>query len=123
LHLQISAALASGNRALIDAAALAQTGSKALERLPAALRAWITPVVDRAHAELDAVLFEGDAEALRAINQEMAARPGAIVAVHGRTSDELAAGHDYALEWLLNERSISTNTTAAGGNASLMSVV
>jgi RHH-type proline utilization regulon transcriptional repressor/proline dehydrogenase/delta 1-pyrroline-5-carboxylate dehydrogenase len=123
LHLQISAALASGNRALIDAAALAQTGSKALERLPAALRAWITPVVDRAHAELDAVLFEGDAEALRAINQEMAARPGAIVAVHGRTSDELAAGRDYALEWLLNERSISTNTTAAGGNASLMSVV
>ncbi|MGE0752074.1 MAG: trifunctional transcriptional regulator/proline dehydrogenase/L-glutamate gamma-semialdehyde dehydrogenase [Variibacter sp.] len=123
LHLQISAALASGNRALIDTAALAQTGSHALDRLPAAMRPWITPVDNRGDAEIDAVLFEGNAETLRAINQEMAARPGAIVAVHGRTSDELAAGQDYALEWLLNERSISTNTTAAGGNASLMSVV
>ena len=29
---------------------------------------------------------------------------------------------DYPLEWLVAERAISTNTAAAGGNASLMSI-
>jgi len=45
------------------------------------------------------------------------------VAVHALRVDELASGQpDYPLEWLLEERSISTNTAAAGGNASLMSI-
>jgi len=42
--------------------------------------------------------------------------------VQGLTSDALAAGAAYALEQLLAERSVSVNTAAAGGNASLMSI-
>ncbi len=38
------------------------------------------------------------------------------------TPDGLAAGDDYDLNFLLEERSISTNTAAAGGNASLMTI-
>ncbi len=70
---------------------------------------------DRGAANFDAVLFEGDADALLAINQEMAARDGPIVPVYvGRP--------DYDLEWLVRERCISTNTAAAGGNATLMAI-
>ncbi len=58
------------------------------------------------------MLFEGDAEALRALNRQLAARDGPIVPVYT----------GLPLEWLVRERSISTNTAAAGGNATLMSV-
>ncbi|WP_373743559.1 trifunctional transcriptional regulator/proline dehydrogenase/L-glutamate gamma-semialdehyde dehydrogenase [Achromobacter insuavis] len=73
-------------------------------------------------ADYQAVLFEGDGDALRALNQRIAQRPGAILAVHGLTSDALAAGVSYVPERLLTERSISVNTAAAGGNASLMTI-
>jgi RHH-type proline utilization regulon transcriptional repressor/proline dehydrogenase/delta 1-pyrroline-5-carboxylate dehydrogenase len=67
------------------------------------------------------VLFEGDSDALHAVNQAVAARPGPLVPVQGVTRDDLADGRaGYALEWLLLERSVSNNTAAAGGNASLM---
>lgn len=37
--------------------------------------------------------------------------------------DELVAGRDgYCLDWLLEERTVSVNTTAAGGNASLVAL-
>jgi RHH-type proline utilization regulon transcriptional repressor/proline dehydrogenase/delta 1-pyrroline-5-carboxylate dehydrogenase len=49
----------------------------------------------------------------------MAARPGAIVPVHAVAPGERGG---YPLELLLEEIAISTNTTAAGGNASLMSI-
>jgi RHH-type proline utilization regulon transcriptional repressor/proline dehydrogenase/delta 1-pyrroline-5-carboxylate dehydrogenase len=73
-------------------------------------------------ADYQAVLFEGDGDALQALNQRIAQRPGAILAVHGLTSDALAAGAAYVPERLLTERSISVNTAAAGGNASLMTI-
>jgi len=78
-------------------------------------------------AEIDgqafgAVLFEGDADALRAFNHRIADRPGAIVSVQGLAPGALASGETYELERLLNERSVSVNTAAAGGNASLMAI-
>ncbi|WP_332608691.1 trifunctional transcriptional regulator/proline dehydrogenase/L-glutamate gamma-semialdehyde dehydrogenase [Achromobacter sp. ESBL13] len=73
-------------------------------------------------ADYQAVLFEGDGDALQALNQRIAQRPGAILSVHGLTSDALAAGASYVPERLLTERSISVNTAAAGGNASLMTI-
>lgn len=42
--------------------------------------------------------------------------------MHGLSPDEVAAGASYAPERLLNERAISINTAAAGGNASLMTI-
>jgi RHH-type proline utilization regulon transcriptional repressor/proline dehydrogenase/delta 1-pyrroline-5-carboxylate dehydrogenase len=67
---------------------------------------------------LKAVLFEGEADALIAINRDVAQRDGPILPVLSATS----AADDYDLNRLLEEVSISTNTAAAGGNASLMSI-
>jgi RHH-type proline utilization regulon transcriptional repressor/proline dehydrogenase/delta 1-pyrroline-5-carboxylate dehydrogenase len=50
------------------------------------------------------------------LTARLAERPGPILAVQARG----AAG--YRREWLVEERSISTNTAAAGGNASLMAM-
>lgn len=72
--------------------------------------------------DFQAVLFEGDGDALRTLNQNVARREGPIVSVQGLGSDELALGAAYALETLVREVSISINTAAAGGNASLMMV-
>ena len=69
------------------------------------------------------MLFEGDSDALKSVNQQAAALAGPIVPVYGIDRDALADGaEDYPLEWLVAERSISTNTAAAGGNASLMTI-
>ena len=58
----------------------------------------------------------------RRLRAQPAQRAGPILAVHGLTSDALAAGAAYAPERLLAERSVSVNTAAAGGNASLMTI-
>ncbi|MGE8690468.1 MAG: trifunctional transcriptional regulator/proline dehydrogenase/L-glutamate gamma-semialdehyde dehydrogenase [Achromobacter sp.] len=73
-------------------------------------------------ADYQAVLFEGDGDALQALNQRIAQRPGPILSVHGLTPDAIAAGAGYVPDRLLAERSISVNTAAAGGNASLMTI-
>ncbi len=74
------------------------------------------------HGDYQAVLFEGDSDTLRGLNQQVAQREGPIVSVQGLSSDELAAGTTYRLERLLREVAVSVNTAAAGGNASLMMV-
>ena len=66
----------------------------------------------------DAVLHHGDSDQLRTVCEQAAKRPGPIVGVQG-----LAQGEpNIALERLLIERSLSVNTAAAGGNASLMTI-
>ena len=57
-----------------------------------------------------------------ASNEEIAGRDGPIVMVHGLSPDEVARSGAYPLDLLMLERSTSTNTAAAGGNASLMSI-
>jgi len=93
-----------------QAEAVAATGNRALiaQNLP-----------DQA---FDAVLLEGDADAVNRIATQLAERPGPIIAIHALTPEQIAAGAKYPPEWLLRERSISTNTAAAGGNASLMQI-
>jgi RHH-type transcriptional regulator, proline utilization regulon repressor / proline dehydrogenase / delta 1-pyrroline-5-carboxylate dehydrogenase len=119
LQIQIGAALASGNRAVIDPTSPATV----FDDLPLGLKQHVVATTDRATAEFDAVLLEGDAAAVRRISAELAIRPGPIIAVHALSRDALASGQEsYPLEWLLTERSVSINTTAAGGNASLMSI-
>jgi len=121
LLLQIGAALATGNKVLIQATPALK---KLATRLPTALKGWASVVEDWTTAgPVAAVLFEGDSDALKAVNQQAAALPGPIVPVYGVDRDSLAGGtEDYPLEWLVSERSISTNTAAAGGNASLMTI-
>ncbi len=103
LFAQVSAALATGNRALVPAGSVS-------------LGEWV--VADTGTEPFDAVLYNGGAAGLLELLAELAVRPGAIVPV--LTPDGSAAG--YPLEWLVRERVVSTNTAAAGGNASLMAL-
>jgi RHH-type proline utilization regulon transcriptional repressor/proline dehydrogenase/delta 1-pyrroline-5-carboxylate dehydrogenase len=112
---QISAALTTGNRVLLPSTT----------RLPivAGLEDWITTSTEPLAGDYDAVLYEGNPKGLQQINRLVAARDGAIVPVFTAGSAELADGTaHYPLEFLVTERSISTNTAAAGGNASLMTI-
>jgi RHH-type proline utilization regulon transcriptional repressor/proline dehydrogenase/delta 1-pyrroline-5-carboxylate dehydrogenase len=68
------------------------------------------------HAELAAVLFAGHATAARALRCRLADRSGAIVPLIRADG----AGIDRTR--LLVERAVCINTTAAGGNASLMTM-
>jgi RHH-type proline utilization regulon transcriptional repressor/proline dehydrogenase/delta 1-pyrroline-5-carboxylate dehydrogenase len=65
----------------------------------------------------DAVLFAGSRDALIGLAQRLCERPGPLVQIHVPGADDR-----YPAEWLVLEQSISTNTTAAGGNASLMTI-
>lgn len=68
-------------------------------------------------------LIEGDAERVVAINKKIAALPGPLVLVQAATTEALdRETQPYNLDWLMEEVSVSVNTTAAGGNASLMSI-
>jgi RHH-type proline utilization regulon transcriptional repressor/proline dehydrogenase/delta 1-pyrroline-5-carboxylate dehydrogenase len=68
---------------------------------------------DPAAPHIVAALFAGSPEDLRALNQRLAARDGAIVPVYVAP---------YPVEFLGAEVSLSVNTAAAGGNASLMTI-
>jgi RHH-type proline utilization regulon transcriptional repressor/proline dehydrogenase/delta 1-pyrroline-5-carboxylate dehydrogenase len=117
---QFSAALASGNQAVFIAHSLAQA---LYDSLPNPLKSRLTLKSTLEEAgDIGAVLFEGDSDALAKINRQIAELAGPILQVQGLSSAALAAGEDFDLARLLAERSISVNTAAAGGNASLMSI-
>jgi RHH-type proline utilization regulon transcriptional repressor/proline dehydrogenase/delta 1-pyrroline-5-carboxylate dehydrogenase len=71
----------------------------------------------KSEADLAAALVEQAGEPAQAVAQALAARDGMIVALHA--ADE----RRHPLDLLLEEVSLSINTTAAGGNASLMAMV
>ncbi len=109
---QVGATLATGNRAVIAAGTL-----QGLPPLPAALSGWLHQASDPQREAIDAALFDGTAEDLLSLGRTLADRDGPIVAIHTARPDGA-----YPLEWLVRERCISTNTTAAGGNAHLMTI-
>jgi RHH-type proline utilization regulon transcriptional repressor/proline dehydrogenase/delta 1-pyrroline-5-carboxylate dehydrogenase len=91
--------------------------------MPQVLRNDVMQVENRTALPCTVALFEGDRDALRDLNRELAGRDGPIIPVFGVESDALAAGReDFPLVWLLRETSISINTAAAGGNTSLMTI-
>jgi RHH-type proline utilization regulon transcriptional repressor/proline dehydrogenase/delta 1-pyrroline-5-carboxylate dehydrogenase len=107
---QIEAASLVGNTAIV------MTGRRA--QLPrGSRRSDVEEIDDVATANVDAVLFQGSRDELIALNGRLAARQGAIIAVH--VADDTG---DYPVHWLVRERSVSVNTTAAGGNANLMMI-
>ncbi len=111
LLLQLAASLATGNRALLRRpAADAPTLARVVAAMPG-LVSW-----EPASATPAAAL--ASAGCLPALARELAAREGAVVPLHRLDR----ADNGLRLEWLTHERSLSVNTTAAGGNASLMTL-
>jgi RHH-type transcriptional regulator, proline utilization regulon repressor / proline dehydrogenase / delta 1-pyrroline-5-carboxylate dehydrogenase len=116
--IQIGAILATGNDALIDPGE-----TLALKRLPPELTHRVVMAFYPLEApSLSGVLFEGEADALAATLRQLANRPGPIVRLQALTPARLAAGEHYNLAELVEEVAIATNTAAAGGNASLMTI-
>ena len=115
LRCQVGAILATGNTA-----AIAAKHEQALAGLPPEVARAVSfcPLPD-AVAGLRAVLYDGDDAGLLAVSRRLAVRPGPIVQLQ-RFDPASIAGYD--LDLLLQEQSVSTNTAAAGGNASLMSI-
>ncbi|MGP8025442.1 MAG: trifunctional transcriptional regulator/proline dehydrogenase/L-glutamate gamma-semialdehyde dehydrogenase [Acidocella sp.] len=102
---QLSAVRATGNKALLAGPA----AKEALAEPPPALIAEPGPP--------DAALYDGDAAGLAELQAALAQFTHAVVPVYA-----LPREADYPLEFLLAEQSISVNTAAAGGNASLMMI-
>jgi len=114
---------------LVQLAAVLAVGSRAIwpedtwplvARLPAAVQSCIAIASDWTVPEIafDAVLFHGGIDELARVGAQLAQRPGPVVSVERLAPGETA----IPLERLLVERSVSINTAAAGGNATLMTL-
>ena len=108
LYDQIGAVLATGNSAIVENMPIPND-------LPALAAGELSAEGD----DFGAVLVEGGAGAVMTVTSRMAEREGAVVSVHAAPSGKRGT---YALDFLLEEVSVCTNTAAAGGNASLMSI-
>ena len=115
---QLAHVLAAGARAIWPGDAAAQ---RLHRELPADVRARIDLVQAPLDAEFELALVQAEADTIRDWSRRLADRPGAVVTLHACAPGERKAGA-YPLEWLLVERSVSVNTAAAGGNASLMTL-
>ncbi len=109
LYAQIAAVLATGNSGrLIDMA------------LPDGLPRSVAAAFGAGdQVPIVAALVEGGPARISAMVEAVAASKGSIVSVHAA---DPALTVSYQLHLLLEEVSISTNTTAAGGNANLMMI-
>ena len=106
---QLIAVFATGNRAVLE-------DSEAARQLSGRLNGDVELAGNLAEADVAGVLFAGKAEAADQLQRRLAARDGALIQL-------LAAdAADINLHRLVVERAVSVNTTAAGGNASLMSM-
>ena len=118
LMAQVNTVLAAGSRAVCPTACAPWLTSLTPPQLDnvALVEDWRNPAVF-----FDLVLHQGDAASRLAVCQFLAARPGPIVVVE---ACENLPGEAISIpqERLYIERSVSINTAAAGGNASLMTV-
>lgn len=106
---QMAVVLATGNRGTVEGMAL-----------PGDLPANVAPLFTAQPTEpFAAALVEGDDTAVARIVAKVATLPGPIVPVHAAQTDGPLA---YQSIWLVQEVVTSVNTTAVGGNASLMMI-
>jgi RHH-type proline utilization regulon transcriptional repressor/proline dehydrogenase/delta 1-pyrroline-5-carboxylate dehydrogenase len=110
LRAQVRLAAATGNVALL-------VRSDAAERIAKQAQARCEIVTDALMADPDAVLFAGSDARARAIRQALAGRDGPIVPL--LRVDTTHPGDPLRL---VRERTVTINTTASGGNASLLSL-
>jgi len=112
---QLAVVLTAGARAAWPAGADA---ARWLAELPDAVRDRVSLVADPLAADIDAALIEASAERVAAWSRRLAERTGPIVALQVLPAD----GSAFEIKRLLVERTLSVNTAAAGGNASLMTI-
>jgi RHH-type proline utilization regulon transcriptional repressor/proline dehydrogenase/delta 1-pyrroline-5-carboxylate dehydrogenase len=110
---QLAAVFATGNEALVldDGRALLPAD------LPAAVKAKVRVLGSAALDGSDLAMALVEAGASSTLHERLAARPGAIVGIV-----DTRASEPVALWRLVAERALCVNTTAAGGNASLMTL-
>ncbi|WP_331296540.1 L-glutamate gamma-semialdehyde dehydrogenase [Methylobacterium hispanicum] len=113
LHAQLAAALATGNRVRLCARDVLRSR---VADLPESVRTVIDLSDAPDPAGCAAVLAEAEGAALEAVLHAVAEGAPAVIPVH------TAVDGLYPTGWLLRERSLSINTAAAGGNASLMAL-
>ncbi|AWN34448.1 bifunctional proline dehydrogenase/L-glutamate gamma-semialdehyde dehydrogenase PutA [Methylobacterium radiodurans] len=113
LFAQLAAALATGNQVRLCAGGALRAR---VADLPESVRAVVGLSDAPDPAGCAAILAEAEGAALEAILRAVAEGAPAVIPVH------TAVNGFYPPEWLVRERSLSTNTAAAGGNASLMAV-
>ena len=112
---QLACVLSAGDRAIFQG----KPAAFLLKSLPAAIREAIE--VAGPSSRFEAALTDRRGAALVAFLGEIARREGPIVSVF-RVDVETLRRAQAPLDFLLCERSLCVNTTAAGGNASLMSI-
>ncbi|CNE99972.1 trifunctional transcriptional regulator/proline dehydrogenase/pyrroline-5-carboxylate dehydrogenase [Yersinia similis] len=114
---QLAAVLATGSQVLWPENDVQKA---LLSQLPTEVQSRITLTHDWQTADIafDAVIYHGDADQLRTLCEQVAQIDGPIVSVQGFARGET----NILLERLLIEHSLSINTAAAGGNASLMTI-
>lgn len=110
---QLMAALVTGNRLLVDGSR--DPVRRLSAQLPVELNPHFSAVNDWEDLSFGALMVEGTADEVDAWRRRMAERSGPIVAV-------LQADPIYDPGRLVHERTVSINTAAAGGNASLMAI-
>jgi RHH-type transcriptional regulator, proline utilization regulon repressor / proline dehydrogenase / delta 1-pyrroline-5-carboxylate dehydrogenase len=116
LTLQLGTALSAGNRATIIWPGQGATGFNSLPQQVLERIDWLQEIP--AKSKFGAILVEPRAHGMRELIASLANMAGAIPITQVADGD----GH-YRPEWLVEEVSTSINTTAAGGNASLMAIV
>ena len=100
-----------------------------LEQLPEALQSHIQLITDLdalfndQQSTLGAALLEGDSDQLKTLAERLASYAAAIIQPQILSTEALKEGQNYRLERLCVERSLSINTAAAGGNATLMAMI
>jgi RHH-type proline utilization regulon transcriptional repressor/proline dehydrogenase/delta 1-pyrroline-5-carboxylate dehydrogenase len=110
---QVIQALGAGNAVIAVAPGAPAVLAPLISRgMPLAAADGIIDPAGLAGMEIAAVAIAGDETRLRAVRQALAARDGPIVGMITALIDPLAYFH---------ERSVCVDTTAAGGNASLLS--
>ncbi|MBN8831403.1 MAG: trifunctional transcriptional regulator/proline dehydrogenase/L-glutamate gamma-semialdehyde dehydrogenase [Sphingomonadales bacterium] len=113
LRQQIAAVLATGNRARLET-------MEPPADLPASVAARLALSADQ---PLAGALIEGERDRLLEALGDIARRPGPVLLAQTATPADCAApAPAYRLDWLVEEVTTSINTTASGGNASLMTI-
>lgn len=116
LRAQLDAALTMGNTVAIEAE-LWLTAK--LDEMPQAVR---DRVIAASDGEIAGALIEGSESRIATLLQDFAQRSGAVIVAQSAFPEECAEANPYDANLLVEEVSISINTTAAGGNASLMMI-